>query len=128
MYTTRSLSLLQHITFPTHIKGNTLDYVITNCKTNIISNTISSSLISDYFSIVFNIDISKIHIIANACSYRIIDSIDTNICVSDFNDLVFPGIDIAQLNGILDLLLNKHAPVVTPNISNTHRHLGIIKL
>ena len=116
-----TLSLLQHITFPTHIKGNTLDYVITNCKANIISNTISSSLISDHFSIVFNIDIPKSHIISNACSYRRIDSIDTNIFVSDFNDLVFPGIDITQLNGILDLLLNKHAPLVTPKISNTHR-------
>ena len=89
-----TLSLLQHITFPTHIKGNTLDYVITNCKANIISNTISSSLISDHFSIVFNIDIPKSHIISNDCSYRRIDSIDTNIFVSDFNDLVFPGIDI----------------------------------
>ena len=25
------------------------------------------------------------------------------------------------MNGILDLLLNKHAPLVTPKISNTHR-------
>ena len=36
-----------------------------------------------------------------------------NIFVSDVNDLVFPGIYITQLNGllsILDLLLNKHAP------------------
>ena len=35
--------------------------------------------------------------------------------------MVFPGIDITILNGILDLLLNKHAPLVTPKIYNTHR-------
>ena len=116
-----TLSLLQHITFPTHIKGNTLDCVITNCKANIISNTISSSLISDNFSITFNIDIPKSHIISNACSYRRIYSINTNIIISDFNDIVFPGIYITQLNDILDLLLNKHTPLVTPNISNMHR-------
>ena len=31
-----TLSLLKHITCPTHIKGNTLDYVITNCEANMI--------------------------------------------------------------------------------------------
>ena len=59
------------------------------------------------------------YVISNSCSYRRINSIDTNIFISDFNEIVFPGFDIMQLNSILYLLLNKHAPLVTPQISNT---------
>ena len=61
------------------MKGNTLDYVIT-------------------FMIIFQFHLisSFLSHISNSCSYRRNDSIDTNIFVSDFNDLVFPGIDITQ--------------------------------
>ena len=41
LYTLRYAIPIANITCPTHIKGNTIDYVITNGKTNIISNTSS---------------------------------------------------------------------------------------
>ena len=65
--------------------------------------------------------ISHVLYIYNSCSYRRIYSIKTNILVSDFNDIFYSEIDNMTFNGILDLLLNKHSPLVTPEIYNTTR-------
>ena len=50
-----TLSLIQHISFPTHIKGIIIDYIFTNSSVSLISKTYCHSLISDHFDIVFDL-------------------------------------------------------------------------
>ena len=116
-----TLSLIQHISFPTHIKCNIIDYIFTNSSVSLISKTYCHSLVSDHFAIVFDLVTQYSQSESNIGSYRILSSIDIPNFSNDFNELVFPGIDISQMNDILSVLLDAHAPLVIPKRSNSHK-------
>ena len=116
-----TLSLIQHISFPTHIQGNIIDYIFTNSSVSLISKTYCHSLVSDHFAIVFDLVTQYSQSESNIGSYRRLSSIDIPNFSNDFNELVFPGIDISQTNDILSVLLDPHAPLVIPKRSNSHK-------
>ena len=57
--TLNMLNLKQHVDFPTHTGGNTLDLIISPTDSNMISNPIRGSLITDHYSLNFQIKSSR---------------------------------------------------------------------
>ena len=53
------LNLKQYVDFPTHTGGNTLDLIISPTDSNMISNPIRGSLITDHYSLDFQIKSSR---------------------------------------------------------------------
>ena len=57
--TTDALGLVQHVKFPTHKQGNTLDLVFSNCVTNQVKACTPADFISDHRLININMTIKK---------------------------------------------------------------------
>ncbi|EDO47934.1 predicted protein, partial [Nematostella vectensis] len=119
-----SMGLQQHINFPTHISGNTLD--------SLISRTLDSSLIHDvrpgsYFSdhciSFFAINVSMPEFSRKKVSFRKVKAIDTTAFMSDLSASELcqdPPSEIVQLvdcyNKTLAELLDRHAPLKTKTV------------
>ena len=54
-------SLTQHIHFPTISNGNIIDLVLSPSDSNLISSPTQSTLISDHFAILFDLQLSVVH-------------------------------------------------------------------
>ena len=109
-------SLTQHVSFPTHIHGNTLELIITPSDSTIISNIYRDLLISDHYAICFSLAFPIPHIPTQFTQYRKITSINalsfsnhiiTSLSTSTSN---FP-IHIDCLNHNLKLALDLFAPL-----------------
>ena len=50
-----NLSLHQLVNIPTHQRGHTLDWLITNCATDVLDLTVVDMLLSDHFVISFDL-------------------------------------------------------------------------
>ena len=80
-----SLSLVQHVTQPTHVDGHILDLIITRSSDNIIQDpTYVDRFISDHASVLCNLREFKAAITVKKMSYRKIKSVNL---VSLRNDL-----------------------------------------
>ena len=109
-------SMTQHVSFPTHIHGNTLDLIITPSDSTIISNIYRDLLLSDHYAICFSLAFPIPHIPTQFTQYRKITSINslsfsnhiiTSLSTSTSN---FP-IHIDCLNHNLKLALDLFAPL-----------------
>ena len=80
-------SLTQHIRFPTNTNGNTIDLVLSLADSNLISYPTQSSLISDHFAILFDLNLPVSQINRPSRSFRKISSIDKPMFVNS----VFQG-------------------------------------
>lgn len=117
-----SVNLLQHVTFPTHVLGNTLDLVITPNQSP-LSPAVTCSPVSpsDHFVIITTLDISPpAPKPAISRSFRRINSIDTTCFIHDVSCsalITNPPTDIDALvalyNSTLTSVLDKHAPLRT---------------
>ena len=76
-------SLIQHITFPTNILGNTLDMIITKDNSLLVSKCILSELVSDQCAISFHVDYIKPILSKKLITYRKVTQIDSNDLMSD---------------------------------------------
>ena len=54
-----NLSLEQLVNVPTHRRGHTLDWLITNRATDVLGLTVADMLLSDHFVISFNLLLRK---------------------------------------------------------------------
>ncbi len=131
METLASFDLQQHVDFPTHIHGHSLDLFITS---NVLNPTsvIPSDSISDHFSVIATLDLPVLtqNDRKTKIKYRKIKSIDIGAFKNDILNsslVVDPG-DTAeklakQYGDTLTSILDKHAPLSTklvipkPNIN-----------
>ncbi|MDW0252368.1 MAG: reverse transcriptase family protein, partial [Nitrososphaeraceae archaeon] len=113
-------SLTQHVTFPTHSSGHTLDLIITRfCSTTISSINFTDPNLSDHYALLFSVSApskSKTQYITKyARSFRSINI--TNFC----NDLLSTSLFttpattlepyLRQFNSSLTSILDIHAPL-----------------
>ena len=56
-----NLSLLQLVNVPTHRRGHTLDWLITNHATDVLDLTVIDMLLLDHFVISFDLLLRKTH-------------------------------------------------------------------
>ena len=68
--------LSQHIADPTHVKGHTLDVVITRANTTVDNVIVTDPLISDHFCVSYTVDMCKPPFPKKEISYRKMKSID----------------------------------------------------
>ena len=71
-----SLSLEQLVNVPTHRCGHTLDWLITNCATDVLDLTAANMLLSDHFVISFNLLLRKPGRVTKKVTSRNIKSVD----------------------------------------------------
>ena len=119
------LSLIQHVTGPTHSNGNTLDLVITHSEDALVSNPpVLDTFISDHRSIIFQLQIKKAPPVQKTVSFRKIRSINIEAFKSDIanSDLCkqpktsLPDL-VDQYSKTLTDCLDIHAPLLTKTIT-----------
>jgi hypothetical protein len=117
-----AFSLTQHIHFPTHTSGHTLDLLITRSTSSIILSTSSSDpAISDHHAIHFSIStpsLPKTHLITKLvrCFRSInIDHFSTDIKSSPLASTLPTSLKsyLTLFNTTLSSILDKHAPFKT---------------
>ena len=119
-----SVNLNQHVMFPTHESGNTLDLLLTRASENLISDvTLSSHLPSDHCAVISFLDLGKfkdqrLTIASRKISEIDLDSFRSDILESELRLAPADDVDtlIEQYNSTLSRLLNKHAPLKTRSI------------
>ena len=120
-----SFDLHQHVDFPTHIHGHSLDLMICSPGCNVLSVS-ASDLISDHVSVVANLQIPSNHsrTIPQTIKYRKLQSINMKAFKADIqnSDLIrYPITNATELalqyDSVLHTLINLHAPLVTKKIS-----------
>jgi hypothetical protein len=116
-----SLNLQQHIHEPTHIKGHTLDLVISRQSdepflTNI---RVCDTHFSDHFAITLDVALSKPAKPTKVIKYRKLKTIDIDKFVKDIKNselITNPSESlpemVSQYDSVLRNLLDKHAPVI----------------
>ncbi|EDO26758.1 predicted protein, partial [Nematostella vectensis] len=113
-----SMGLQQHINFPTHISGNTLDLLISRTlDSSLIHDVRPGSYFSDHCIAFFAINVSMPEFSRKKVSFRKVKAIDTTAFMSDLSasDLCQdPPSETVQLvdcyNKTLAGLLDRHAP------------------
>ena len=128
-----SANLKQLVHFPTHVKGHTLDLILTRASDDIISQiSCTSYLPSDHAAITCKLTISKPEPVKTKIQFRKLKVIDidafrrdilqsklhTGTCLSDDVDEL-----IEQYESVLKSLLDKHAPVINRTITSRPRSL-----
>ena len=117
-----SMNLKQHISFPTHSGGHTLDLVITSDDSNIISSTASLPISpSDHLPIVTTCSLSiPIVPTPSLVTFRKFSLIDINQFKDDIMNsplIKDPPSSLTELvqvyNSTLTNIINKHAPLIT---------------
>ena len=113
-------SLQQHIKFPTHVHGNTLDLIITRNNSHITSNYSCSKLISDHYAIKFLINSVTPKRPRKTITYRKLSlindidfSYDLHLKLSEQSTLQ----SLENLNTSLISTLNANAPTKTTTIN-----------
>ena len=120
-----SCGLKQHVWEPTHVRGHTLDLVITRKDINLVSEVSTHRhLPSDHYAVTCYVDIARPPSSKRTLTIRDIRRID----IDEFkNDIVKsplfinPEVDLekrtVQYNSVLTRLLDIHAPLVTRSIT-----------
>ena len=116
-------SLTQHIRFPTNTNGNTIDLVLSLADSNLISYPTQSSLISDHFAILFDLNLPVSQINRPSRSFRKISSIDKPIFVNSvFNQLNNSiSSDLSTLFDSFNLSLSHSFDIFAPSITLINR-------
>ena len=116
---THSLSLSQHVNFPTHINGNIIDLVFSSSLHSklVVSNISRLDLLSDHFLISFKTNFTITLTQKTRITYRPIKKINSMIFLADLHsalgDYCYSPV---VLNSILSHLLDKHAPSKTISV------------
>ena len=122
-----ALGLIQHVNFPTHRHGNTLDLVFTESTKHInISNIIPGEFLSDHCLVKWQTSITRADLISKTITTRKMKEIDTEKFA---NNLDFEHIfEMSDVDNILDGInntiveaLDKHSPLLTKTITVRHK-------
>ena len=120
-----SYDLINSINFPTHVKGHSLDLVLTRFTDSLNPVSTPLSFPSDHCLIKTTIDISRPLKTIEQISFRPLKKIDLQkfkdqILQSDLFSCNLDNLDVNEIvnkyNSTLQNLLNKHAPMKTINI------------
>ena len=121
-----AFGLIQHVKFPTHVKGHTVDLVISRECDRIQPDRIKrGDLISDHFSIFCHLSIRCPKQEKRQITYRNIKSMDMDSFREDIKRLPlwddFTNMSLDELTDAyqtqLSGLFNTHAPIITRNTS-----------
>ena len=118
-----TFNLIQHVNFPTHIAGHTLDIIATLEDNPIISNIEANKYdISHHFLVDFNVSVSLEAKEFKTISYRDINGIKVDVFTQDITD----GLNITDAisfkeninsyNEVMNRVLNEHAPLKSKNV------------
>ncbi|XP_072017488.1 uncharacterized protein [Amphiura filiformis] len=113
----------QHITFPTHRSGNTLDLVISRPEDNLIKDCIQESMLSDHHVVYCLIAMSKPKYQKTEFVTRNFKDIDLKSfhddLISDFDSQSDTVNDLVELyNNTIKNTLDKHAPTTVRSRTN----------
>ena len=126
-----SCGLTQHVHLPTHVKGNTLDLVFSReGELNPNKICIDTSVPSDHFTVLFNINIKKVKINTKISKSRNWKTFSLDRFISDLKDAGLDSVlqcnDLSdaldKYNYILDAAFNEHAPFASK--TNKRQHLA----
>ena len=126
--TMRALSLEQHISGPTHVRGNTLDLIFTQLSNNFnITNTTSHGYISDHCMVAVNINIKKQKYPTETKEMKRQNKTNwTHPCsklhTPRFNENKMIDKAASQLNTELHKALNATAPIKSIKFTNRPKH------
>ena len=117
--------LNQHVNFPTHIHGHSLDVMIFSNRCDVLFAS-PSDTISDHFSVVADLKIptDHSHTVPQTITYRKLKAINMEAFKADINnsDLIknpkSNATELAQpYDSVLSTLIDFHAPLATKKIS-----------
>src|SRR5258708_39023105 len=120
-------NLSQHINFPTHIHGHTLDLLITRSESNITSNICEfDPSISDHHAITFHLKVpshtrpSQTTKFIRSLKSINITNFSNDILASDLHTVTPTSLNsyVELFSSTLSKILNKYAPLKLINISN----------
>ena len=109
------LNLTQHVNFPTHIHGNTLNLILTFTDSKLLNKPpFRHTLLTDHYSIDFTITMPYTSPKRTTITYRNINKINYDDFKNYINKSVIScHLTAYSLTELLTDLLNKHAPLKT---------------
>ena len=119
-----NLSLHQLVNVPTHRRGHTLDWLITNRATDVLDLTVIDMLLSDHFVISFDLLLRKPVREKRKIISRNIRVIDMHDFRADVHNLLGSASQsdstdpLGVYNTCLRQLLDRHAPLVSRTVTD----------
>lgn len=119
-----SFNLSQHVDFPTHIHGHSLDLVISSAGCEVLSVSVADR-ISDHFTVIADLDVDMGNLLTTPkrIHFRNIKKINLTAFKDDIlhSDLIKKPCQTAnalttQFIQVLSTLLDKHAPLKTKKV------------
>jgi len=118
-------NMTQHIKFPTHKNGNTLDLVITRETDKLrVEETQQNDFISDHCFIKTKLSMPKTEYIRKEVTYRNMKNIDKDELIKDLKEITRTAEEIDDLDELVETydrslktLLDKHAPEKTKRVT-----------
>ena len=115
-----TFGLIQHVAFPTHTSGHTLDLIISRSINDVIITELESTLaLSDHSFIECNLNIPKPNFMVKEIRFRQLKRVDiptfkndissSELCVNSFMDID----ELSRYDTTLSSILDKHAPMTT---------------
>ena len=129
-----SYNMLNKVTFPTHVKHHSLDLVIEDRDNTVVTNVKEGLFLSDNCFVRSTLDIITPKPKECVLTFRKLKSIDHSTLKSDIEESLnkiglWNSIDVQQLvgsdNTVLSELLEKHAPLWTKKVKQSHRQLWV---
>ena len=119
-----NLSLEQLVNVPTHRRGHTLDWLITNRATDVLDLTVADMLLSDHFIISFDLLLKKPGRVTKKVMSRNIRSVDMYAFRTDLRNVLECATQsesadpLSVYNTCLRQVLDHHAPLVTRTVTD----------
>ena len=115
-----TFNLVQHVDFPTHRKGHTLDLVLTRKGSPNINNLHSSDVqLSDHFMLIFDIEAEVQKHEERTITYRNLKAVDNETFSNEVKEILQGVTDmsfgdrVSKYNNVMKELVDKYAPLKT---------------
>lgn len=116
-----ALGLLQHVDFPTHIHGQSLDLVITESSNGVdLISCEPGPFLSDHCAVKVVTRVQKENIVSKSINFRNFKSIDNLDFAKDLSDMTILSESadsfVIEFENKLSAILDKHAPIVEKTV------------
>lgn len=118
-----SMDLVQHVHQPTHMKGHTLDLVISRCSDQLVKDVVADpDMPSDHSAIIFHVSIKKPPLVKKTITTRLLkklnlvafrDDLYTSVCNIDMSSTSLSS----TYDEIFHSILDAHAPVKSKTLT-----------